>query len=67
MSSELNSSDEVRVRFLAVYVHGDDVGFAPSMVGICVALPGRALNGVVKDDVRGPWPRRGPSWVPMLP
>ena len=51
---ELDSSDEVRVGFLAVHVHGDDVGFAQDGLHgrhLRGVAQGEALGGVVEDDV----------------
>ena len=52
---ELDFSDEVRVGFLAVHVHGDDVGFAQHGLHgghLCGVAQGEALGGVVEDDVK---------------
>ena len=51
---ELDASDEVRVGFLAVHVHGDDVGLAQDGLHgrhLRRVAQGKALGCVVEDDV----------------
>ena len=51
---ELDFSDEVRVGFLAVHVHGDDVGLAQDGLHgrhLRGVTQGKALGCVVEDDV----------------